>query len=63
MGSSEVLYVQISYGSTQRGKKTYLNLQPPAALAHRGWVLVSAAPGNLGLPRLERRLVIFLPNS
>ena len=29
-----------------RGWKTYLNPQPPATLACRGWTLVSSAPGN-----------------
>ena len=36
---------------------------PQATLACHGWTLVSAAPGKLGLPRPERRLVLFLPNS
>ena len=46
-----------------RGGNTYLNLQPPATLACCGWILVSSAPGSLGLPGPERRSILFLPSG
>ena len=46
-----------------RGYKTYLDQQPPATLACHAWILVSSAPGSLGIPGAERRSVPFLPKQ